>query len=318
MMQALKGFRFMLASRGWRRGLRRAWLIWRRFGFTHRRMVRHLRSLLEVLERHDAKATLFVPATVLADHRRALEAFRVPSLEWGVHSDYHTDLSRMDGLEQAGHIANAVALFDAAEWPFVGFRAPYLKTHPQTAAVLTASGRFVYDSSPCVLRDDIYGADEPSYGFTMGFYRPRLGSEGPTEVTAEGEAEGKTLVRIPVSLPDDDILIDRDRRSPQQVLAVWSAMLRRSHQLGEIFVLQLHPERASELAGVLTELLAQARQQTPPVWIATLAEVAERAKGGADGRPDPGWPAPYQSAFCVTGDLDAMAIRDFVKRLRTW
>jgi len=255
MTKALEGFRFMLASRGWRRGFRRAWLIWRRFGLTHRRMVRHLRSLLEVLERYDAKATLFVPATVLADHRKALDAFRSPALEWGVHSDYHTDLSRMTQEEQEAHITNAVALFNAADWPFTGFRAPYLKPQAQTAAVLAATGRFTYDSSPCVLRDDVYGKSATSYEWTLNFYRPALCSEHPVKV----ERDESSLIRIPVSLPDDDILVDRDRRSPQEVFAVWSEMLERSYQLGEIFVLQLHPERASELSGTLGRLLAQAR-----------------------------------------------------------
>ncbi|MEM9291651.1 MAG: polysaccharide deacetylase family protein [Acidobacteriota bacterium] len=318
MIKALAGFRFMLASRGWRRGFRRAWLIWSRFGLTHRKMVRHLRSLVKILERHDAKATLFVPATVLADHRKALEAFRIPALEWGVHSDYHTDLSRMTQEEQEQHIGNAVALFDQADWPFVGFRAPYLKTEERTAGVLAATERFDYDSSPCVLRDEIYGKDATSYDWTMDFYRPELCS-GRSVTVGEDES---TLIRIPVSLPDDDILIDRDRRSPQQVFEVWSAMLQRSHELGEIFVLQLHPERGTELAEALSGLLAQARELSPPVWIPILAEVSEharkRAQKGDEGEEVPRWPAPYQSVFCVTGDLDAMAIRDFVKRLRTW
>jgi len=309
MIEALAGFRFMLASRGWRRGFRRAWLILRRFGLGHRRMVGHLRCLLQVLDQHGAKATLFVPATVLADHQRALDAFRSPALEWGVHSDYHTDLSRMSAAEQQAHIANAVALFDAAGWPFTGFRAPYLKTNEQTAAILAATERFSYDSSPCLLRDDIYGRDATSCAWILDFYRPRLASEH----SVQAQADESTLIRIPVSLPDDDVLVDRDRCSPDAVHALWSAMLERSHQLGEIFVLQLHPERASELAGALSRLLAQARELSPPVWIPTLAQVASRLQSGKAG-----WPAPYQSAFCVTGDLDAMAIRDFAKRLRTW
>lgn len=313
MNQALAGFRFMLASRGWRRGWRRAWLIWRRFGLTHRRMVRNLQRLEEVLSSHGAKATLFVPATVLTDHRRALDPFRSTTFEWGVHSDYHTDLSRMTPSEQEDHIANAVALFDAAGWSFVGFRAPYLKTHEHTVSVLAASGRFVYDSSPCVLRDAVYGPTEPSHGFTLDFYRPDLCSEKSPRVTTEAVTGDTSLVRIPVSLPDDDILVDRDRRGPQEVHAVWSAMLRQSHRNGEIFVLQLHPERAIELAEVLDKLLAEARELTPPVWIPTLAEVAEHASSGAAA-----WPEPYSSVFCVTGDLDAMAIRDFAKRLKTW
>ncbi len=299
--RAWSGFRFMLASRGWRRGVYRAWLIWRRFGLGRRGMLRNLRCLNAVLERHGARATLFVPATVLHDHRASLEPFLTPTFEWGVHSDDHTDLSRLPAPEQERRIGRAVALFEAAGVPFAGFRAPYLKTSAATVPALVRTGRFLYDSSPCLLWDDVL---EPAAGsHALEFYQPSLRSAEPCRVDREG-----ALTRIPVSLPDDDILVDRERRGPDEIYAIWSAILERSHREGEIFVLQLHPERACELAGVLSRLLERARELSPPVWIATLGEVAARE----------GWPSPCRSAFCVTGDLDAMAVSDFLKRLRTW
>ncbi len=302
------GLRFMLASRGWRRGLRRLWLIWRRFGLTRRGMERNLRCLLAVLEEHGARATVFVPATVLDDHHASLAAFRSPALEWGIHSDDHTDLSRLTRQEQAARVAAAVRLFEARDTPFAGFRAPYLKANGATVPVLAAAGRFAYDSSSCLLWDDVYPPGSPSYSWALGFYRPGLRSQGAGGLERDGE-----LLRIPVSLPDDDMLVDRDRCGPEQVFAVWSAILERSHRDGGIFVLQLHPERARELAGALSRLLARARQLSPPVWIPTLGEVATWAA-----TETAGWPEPHQSAFCITGDLDAMAAGDFLKRLRTW
>ncbi|MEM8993356.1 MAG: polysaccharide deacetylase family protein [Acidobacteriota bacterium] len=301
------GFGFMLASRGWRRGVHRTSLILRRFGLGTRRMAGNLRAMHDVLETHGASATLFVPATVLRDHRRVLAPFLAsPRIEWGVHSDYHTDLSRMEPAEQASHLENAVRLFVQAGVPFTGFRAPYLKTNGQTARLLEDLGGFVYDSSPCVLWDEVYPPSAPSYGFVREFYRPRLHSETSSSVEA---ADG--LVRIPVSLPDDDILVDRDRLAPRAVLATWRAALDAAHAAGEIFVLQLHPERGRELAGVLGALLGRAREHS--MWVTTLAEVAARHRAG-----EVGWPSPHRSAFCVTGDLDAMAVADFASRLKTW
>ncbi|MEO1369064.1 MAG: hypothetical protein AAFX50_17955, partial [Acidobacteriota bacterium] len=64
-------------------------------------------------------------------------------------------------------------------------------------------------------------------------------------------------------------------------------------------------------AGVLGALLERAREHS--MWVTTLAEVAARRRAG-----EVGWPAPHRSAFCVTGDLDAMAVRDFFSRLETW
>ncbi len=308
MRRALAGFRFMLASRGWRRGFYRAWLIWRRFGLTRRRMEQNLRCLVEVLERHDAKATLFVPGTVLEAHRQSLETFRSPRIEWGIHSDYHTDLSRMTAETQRQHTTNAVRLFRESGWPFQGFRAPYLKTNEATEGVLAKIEGLVYDSSPCVLWEEIYGPDEPSYDWAGGFYRPALHGDVPAVASTAG-----ALTRIPVSLPDDDMLIDRDQRDPEGVYQAWCAMLDGAHARDEVFVLQLHPERGCELADVLARLLTHARTLTPPVWTPTLAEVALHAST-AEGST----PAAYRGAFCITGDLDAMAIRDFLARLKSW
>ncbi|MEM1181404.1 MAG: polysaccharide deacetylase family protein [Acidobacteriota bacterium] len=297
----------MLASRGWLRGVHRASLILRRFGLGTRRMVGNLRAMHDVLEAHDASATLFVPATVLRDHRRVLAPFLDSTrIEWGVHSDYHTDLSRMEPYEQASHLENAVRLFEQAGVPFTGFRAPYLKTNGHTARLLEGCGGFVYDSSPCVLWDEVYPSSAPSSGFVREFYRPWLHSEAPAAVDASAE-----LVRIPVSLPDDDILVDRDRLAPSAVFETWRAALDAAHAAGEIFVLQLHPERGRELAKVLDALLDRAREHS--MWVTTLAEVASRRRAG---KVD--WPSPHRSAFCVTGDLDAMAVRDFASRLKTW
>ena len=301
------GFGFMLASRGWRQGIHRASLILSRFGLGTRGMVANLRAMHDVLEAHDAFATLFVPATVLRDHRRVLAPFLGSMrIEWGVHSDYHTDLSHMAPTEQASHLENAIRLFEQAEVPFTGFRAPYLKTNAHTARLLEDCENFVYDSSPCVLWDEVYPASAPSFGFVREFYRPRLHTEASASVESSAG-----LVRIPVSLPDDDILIDRDRLKPSEALETWRAALDAAHSAGEIFVLQLHPERSLELAAVLGALLERAREHS--MWVTTLAEVAARHRAG-----DVGWPSPHRSAFCVTGDLDAMAVSDFTVRLKTW
>lgn len=308
MRRALHGFRFMLASRGWLRGLFRASLIARRFGLGRRGMERNLECLVEILERHGARATLFVPAAVFARHRKSLDRFRRPVIEWGIHSDDHTDLSRMTKEEQETRVHNAVSLFDQGDLAFSGFRAPYLKTNSATVEALSTAGRFSYDSSSCVLWDEVYLPSSAYFSWCLGFYQPTRHSHTPLGIDHGGE-----LIRIPVSLPDDDILVDRERLAPAEVFAVWSAMLERSHQAGEIFVLQLHPERVRELAGVLSQLLELAARLSPPVWLPSLGEVAERVSSGAEG-----WPRPYRSAFCVTGDLDAMAISDFFVRLETW
>ena len=83
------------------------------------------------------------------------------------------------------------------------------------------------------------------------------------------------FVEIPVSLPDDDILIDRLGFTDQEIIEnIWYKILKTTHKEGDLFVLQLHPERIKLCGDALESILKQARKLNPPVWIASLNEIA--------------------------------------------
>ena len=82
------------------------------------------------------------------------------------------------------------------------------------------------------------------------------------------------LVEIPVSLPDDEILIERLGGANGLVKETWLRILSQTHQRGELFTLQLHPERIALCADGLSAVLAEARALTPAVWCARLSEIA--------------------------------------------
>jgi glycosyltransferase involved in cell wall biosynthesis len=84
------------------------------------------------------------------------------------------------------------------------------------------------------------------------------------------------LVEIPVSLPDDEMLIDRlGIRDPRLISGIWQAILRESHARGELFTLQLHPERILMCQQGLSDILQQAGDMHPQTWVATLQEITE-------------------------------------------
>jgi hypothetical protein len=56
---------------------------------------------------------------------------------------------------------------------------------------------------------------------------------------------------------------------------MWRRILDVSYARGELFTLQLHPERIDFFAGALRGLLVDARARKPGVWIATLDEIAQ-------------------------------------------
>ena len=81
------------------------------------------------------------------------------------------------------------------------------------------------------------------------------------------------IVRLPVSLPDDEILIERLAIGrPEELLAYWLEMLEKSYERSELLVLQIHPERFPICKEALAPLLEEVRKRN--VWNATLGEVA--------------------------------------------
>jgi hypothetical protein len=83
------------------------------------------------------------------------------------------------------------------------------------------------------------------------------------------------LLDIPVSLPDDEAMVDRlGLRGSAQAAAIWTGMLEEVHQRGELLTLILHHERVAILREALEAVLSSARGHQPPVWVAPLREIA--------------------------------------------
>jgi hypothetical protein len=83
------------------------------------------------------------------------------------------------------------------------------------------------------------------------------------------------IVDIPVALPDDEILLDRLRFDIDERTAELLHVLELTYERGELFTMQVHPERIPELAGPIGAVLADARARRPAVYIARLDEIAD-------------------------------------------
>jgi len=105
----------------------------------------------------------------------------------------------------------------------------------------------------------------------MAFYRPVPASEYRV---VPYRRDG--FIEIPVSLPDDEIPLDRMYIHDADYLgAMWKRIFDLVYARGELFTLQLHPERIDFFADALRGLLSHARSREPGVWIATLDEIAQ-------------------------------------------
>ena len=65
--------------------------------------------------------------------------------------------------------------------------------------------------------------------------------------------------------------------------STWLRILSETYHLGELFTIQLHPERIELCAKALSGILSEARALVPAVWLARMDEVAAwwRARAAA-------------------------------------
>lgn len=192
-----------------------------------------------------------------------------------VHGYIHTDYKSVSSKEQARHFQQAIDIFRIHRIPFVGFRAPYLRTSYETPEVLS-NLEFLYDSSRAihwgVIEQNGYSPQAWSeYRRLLDFYQAQSAQD---YLALPKLTSG--LVEIPVSIPDDEAMVDRlGIKEEREIARVWLAILRQTYERGELFTVQLHPERIPLCAHALATILQEARRSKPAVWIATLSEIAE-------------------------------------------
>jgi peptidoglycan/xylan/chitin deacetylase (PgdA/CDA1 family) len=217
------------------------------------------------------------PITALPMSRNPKFAHRLleRGAELSVHAWSHIDLSALDLTGQREHMGRAVELFRSCSVPFTGFRAPYLHWNEDTMRVV-GEFQFRYSSNQTLWWDVIDATsfgDKQKEGLARGmaFYQP-IPAAGFRALPFRRDG----FIEIPVCLPDDEIPLDRMYIHDADYLGtMWRAIFSETYARGELFTLQLHPERIDFFAGALRGLLADARTRQPAVWIATLDEIAQ-------------------------------------------
>jgi len=268
-------FKFVFKSRGASNLVRRTAQIATRFGARPERMGKRFERFMDVLDGFDVHPTF--PITALPMSRNPSFAHRLMErgAELAVHAWSHVDLTSLDLEGQSDHMGRALQLFREHAVPFTGFRAPYLHWNDDTLKVVE-DYKFRYSSNQTVfwnVLDEEKLTPQQREGLERGraFYRP---IDAERMIVMPFRKRG--FVEIPVSLPDDEILLDRMYIHDADYLgALWRRILDESYRRGELFTLQLHPERIDFFADALGGMLRDARGRKPGVWIATLDQIAQ-------------------------------------------
>lgn len=265
---------FSLKTKGAHNFARRLYTVFTRFGFSDRVTRRALLALLHALAAYGSAPTFFIPAVVLRRHPGLIAEIERQGAEIGIHGYVHNDYRTLDAAQQHAQTRQATEVFADLSIKYAGFRNPYLGWTEDSLEVFRRLG-FAYESNEAVLHD-VVDLERLAPHLRPGFAKSlALFQAIPcTSYTLRPHCE-EGLVRVPTSIPDDEMLFDRLRiTDPREVGRIWSAVMQRVYQREGIYTLNLHPERGLLCRAALEELLKFAHSQPQPVWSARLHEVS--------------------------------------------
>jgi len=238
-------------------------------------MESNLKLYLDILQRHGITPTFPVTATTLNKHPDLIKKFSDVGVEFAVHAYNHLDYTTMPPEPFSQHIEKAIKTFEKHNISFSGFRFPYLRWD-QKCLHLMDNPVFKWDSSQTILWDVLenillskknwsdYQTVLRQYDYKNAnsyFSLPRFHN---------------SILEIPVSLPDDDLLFDRLCIRDENMLGqIWNKILVQTYSRGELFTLQLHPERISFFKDTLRSLIRTANNSNPKIWVTSLGKIAE-------------------------------------------
>ena len=245
-----------------------------RFGLGSGKFEKILRKFDSVAASLDCVPTFAITAVTLKRHPKVIRELCRQGVEFAIHGNIHVDYGVISAEEQTRHFSQAIETFKKCDIPFTGFRAPFLRINGKTLKVLDSLG-FPYDSSTSVYWDTLDSAGYPApawseYQRLLDFYKSQRAEDYPVLPRFK---DG--FIEIPVSIPDDEAMVERlGITQGKDISAIWQDILQKTYNRGELFTLQLHPERISLCETALNDVVKQARRFNPQVWVSTLREIA--------------------------------------------
>jgi peptidoglycan/xylan/chitin deacetylase (PgdA/CDA1 family) len=265
--------KFLSKSRSTRNLISRISSVLGRFSISAKKGETLLNRYSETTRHLGCVPTFPVPAVTMKRHPRLIRDLHDRGIEFAVHGYIHIDYGVLEPAEQEKHFQKAITTFRDNKIPFTGFRAPFLRINNETLPVLSRL-KFAYDSSHAINwevldREKFPAQSWESYNRLIDFYQPYPDRDF---LALPRAVDG--IIEIPVSIPDDEAMVERLRiTDTQEISRIWMHILEETHKRGELFTVQLHPERIMIFENALTEVILRAKTLEPSVWITTLGEI---------------------------------------------
>jgi peptidoglycan/xylan/chitin deacetylase (PgdA/CDA1 family) len=258
----------------------RAQKIATRYGLTSAPMDQALQQFANILRQFGCSASFPITAVALERNRDMIARYLNANIEFVVHGYTHIDCSQFNLEEQLNHLERACKIFSQMGIASAGYRSPYLRRGPYIQTALETAG-FSYVSNQPIIWDVIRDqaavvSNRAAYDRALAFYEPWNANERPSLPWLNHQ-----LVEIPISFPDDEILVDRLGGGTELIEETWLAILSKTYQQGELFTILLHPERIGFCANALASVLTKALTFAPSVWCARMDEIASWWKARA-------------------------------------
>lgn len=248
--------------------------LFRRYGITSDKFVWSLNHFVRLTKQFQVVPTLPVTASVVDRHPRIFQRLQNQGVEIAVHGKIHIDYTQLNINETRDHLYQAAEIFRKHGIRYLGYRFPFLRKNDERIKLLREPG-FLWDSSEVISWNSLdsnmfHHKNWKDYEKILKTYRADDADRKRSLPHIENE-----LVEIPVSVPDDDIIIERlGIRDADLIYSIWEKMVLRVRNRKELLVMQMHPERYNIYKNALRRILKLITEQSD-AWIASLGEIAQ-------------------------------------------
>jgi peptidoglycan/xylan/chitin deacetylase (PgdA/CDA1 family) len=267
--------RFVFRTKGFIGFFIRIGMLLRRFDLSGKKMRKAVSEIQQIGEKYSYQPALIIPSVVLRRYHSFFNLFSKNGFELCAHGHVHRDFKSLSQDEQIAQIGTAREIFSNLGVPVYGFRSPYLSRNCYTTEAIQKNN-FLWESNETFICNDYLVSQEIKLSSLMRnaihlLYSPLDAQENVVIPRLLGE-----IVGIPITLPDDEILIDRfGIVDTDTIESIWTAILKKTRERGDIFVLQLHPERFAICREAMEGLLDRASRPEQEIWVTGMKEVAE-------------------------------------------
>jgi hypothetical protein len=266
------GMSSWLAQRDSQYILQRGLNLLRRYRLSPTLAMSRVERIVNVLSEYGCAPTFPTPGVVVKSRPEYFRKLQERDVEFSVHSYYHVDLKARPPDEAKKQLFRAADIFRKHGLEVHGFRCPYLSWSDALLDILP-EGSFGYSSNQAVrwnvFTESITRRQEVNFGIINGLYVPQSSDEKVCVPWRQAN-----LVEIPVCVPDDLQLYDGLQIGIEAMIKVWTRVLHRTHQRGELFNLMFHPELVEVCEQIFPALLQEAKNLEPAVWVARLRDIS--------------------------------------------